>query len=66
MLYTQSVFYFLFGVESLPVLAKKSFMKIPKKMRDHGRLNRYRDVENIEEIFEKASKDLENTNNNFK
>jgi hypothetical protein len=44
----------------------KSFMKIPKKMRDHGRLNRYRDVENIEEIFEKASKDLENTNNNFK
>lgn len=40
----------------------KRYMRIPKKIRDHGRLTRYREIENIEDIFNTASEEIKKAN----
>ena len=40
-------------------------MEIPKKIRDHGRLNRYRKQENIMEMLREANEMFHEANVNF-
>ncbi|WP_405294384.1 phosphorylcholine transferase LicD [Methanobrevibacter sp.] len=43
----------------------KRYMRIPKKIRDHGRLTYYKEIENVEEIFNKASNSLKKVNDTY-
>ena len=43
----------------------KKYMKIPKKIRDHGRLTYYRQVEGIEETFNAISESIKKVNDNY-
>lgn len=44
----------------------KSYLKIPKVIRDHGRLDRIRGIDNINEMLEEAVEIFKQSNKNFK
>ena len=43
----------------------KRYMRIPKKIRDHGRLTYYKEIENVEEIFNRAGDSLRKVNDTY-
>ncbi|MBE6498984.1 MAG: LicD family protein [Methanobrevibacter thaueri] len=43
----------------------KKYMKIPKKIRNHGRLTYYREIEGIEEIFNTAANEIKEVNDTY-